>query len=212
VSPITTPALIASGIALLTITNPIGSLPIFLSLTKGLPSQRQRRIGIWVGVAVFAVLVVSLFAGKYILQAFGIDITSFRIAGNLLVATIGWAMLTAKQNIVTTDPAASSPVVVPLAIPIIAGPGAISLIITFSESYSSIVDLLMGVAMIFVVALAIAVVLYFSPEVTKVVKPTAMSIVTRVFGLLLLSIAIQSILSALGTAFPVLIGAPPTSS
>lgn len=207
---ISTPALIASGVALLTITNPIGSLPIFLNLTKEFPTQRQRRIGVWVGVAVFAVLVVSLFAGKYILQAFGIDITSFRIAGNLLVASIGWAMLTAKQNIVTTD-ASSSPVVVPLAIPIIAGPGAISLIITFSESYSSIVDLLMGVVMILVVSLAIAVVLYFSPEVTKVVKPTAMSIVTRVFGLLLLSIAIQSILSALGDAFPVLTGTPATS-
>jgi multiple antibiotic resistance protein len=121
------------------------------------------------------------------------------------VASIGWAMLTAKQNIVTTD-ASASPVVVPLAIPIIAGPGAISLVITFSETYSGLIDLLMGTVMILVVALAIAVVLFFAPELGKVVKPTAMSIVTRVFGLLLLSIAIQSILSALGTAFPILTG------
>ena len=201
---ITTPTLVTSAIGLLTITNPIGSLPIFLNLTKDLEVARQKRLGLLVGLAVFAVLTVSLVAGSWVLQAFGIDLTSFRIAGNLLVASIGWAMLTAKANIVTvTD--AQSPVVVPLAIPVIAGPGAISLIITFQETYSSLVDYLAGWVMILAVSIVIGVALFFAPQVARLVKPTGMSIVTRIFGLLLLAIAVQSILGALGDAFPVLV-------
>jgi multiple antibiotic resistance protein len=200
---ISAPTLLTSAIALLTIANPIGSLPIFLNLTKDFDRPKQRRIGLLVGLAVFAVLTVSLLAGKLILEGFGIDLTSFRIAGNLLVASIGWGMLTAKANVVTVADS-QSPVVVPLAIPLIAGPGAIALVITFAEDYPSLVDLGAGILMIFVVALVITVALFFAPEVARVVKPTGMSIVTRIFGLLLLSIAIQSILGALTVAFPVL--------
>ncbi|GAA2238802.1 NAAT family transporter [Herbiconiux moechotypicola] len=200
---ISTPTLVTSAIGLLTITNPIGSLPIFLNLTKDFDPGRQKRLGLLVGLAVFAVLTVSLVGGSFVLQAFGIDLTSFRIAGNLLVATIGWAMLTAKSNIVTVSDK-QSPVVVPLAIPVIAGPGAISLVITFQETYDSLFDYGAGIVMILFVSIVIAVALYFAPQVARIVKPTGMSIVTRIFGLLLLSIAVQSILSALSDAFPVL--------
>ena len=200
---ISAPTIVTSAIALLTIANPIGSLPIFLNLTKDFDRAKQRRIGFLVGIAVFAVLTVSLLVGTYILQAFGIDLTSFRIAGNLLVASIGWGMLTAKANVVTVSDS-QSPVVVPLAIPLIAGPGAISLVITFADDYPSPLDLLAGVGINLLVAAVITVALFFAPEVARVVKPTGMSIVTRIFGLLLLSIAIQSILSALTEAFPVL--------
>ncbi|MDO9396153.1 MAG: MarC family protein [Herbiconiux sp.] len=201
---ISTPTLVTSAIGLLTITNPIGSLPIFLNLTKGFDVARQKRLGLLVGLAVFAVLTVSLLGGSFVLQAFGIDLTSFRIAGNLLVATIGWAMLTAKANIVSVSDDAQSPVVVPLAIPVIAGPGAISLVITFQETYSSLFDYGAGVLMILLVSIVIGVALFFAPQVARLVKPTGMSIVTRIFGLLLLSIAVQAILSALSDAFPVL--------
>jgi multiple antibiotic resistance protein len=202
VTDISTPTLVTSAIGLLTITNPIGSLPIFLNLTKDFEPARQKRLGLLVGLAVFAVLTVSLIGGSVVLQAFGIDLTSFRIAGNLLVATIGWAMLTAKANIVTVT--AQSPVVVPLAIPVIAGPGAISLVITFQETYSSLFDYGAGILMVLAVSIVIAVALYFAPQVARIVKPTGMSIITRIFGLLLLSIAVQSILGALSDAFPVL--------
>lgn len=200
---ISAPTIMTSAIALLTIANPIGSLPIFLNLTKDFDRARQRRIGILVGFAVFAVLTVSLLLGKLILEAFSIDITSFRIAGNLLVASIGWGMLTAKANVLTVSDS-QSPVVVPLAIPLIAGPGAISLVITFAENYGTPLDLVAGVLVNLGIALVIAVALFFAPEVARVVKPTGMSIVTRIFGLLLLSIAVQSILGALTTVFPVL--------
>jgi multiple antibiotic resistance protein len=195
------PTLVTSAIALLTITNPIGSLPIFLGLTKDFDEKRQKRIALLVGAAVVAVLVLSLVVGRYILEAFGIDITSFRIAGNLLVASIGWGMLTAKKNVLTADPT-ESPVVVPLAIPLIAGPGAISLVITFANGYTDAIDYVAGAAIVVVVGIVVATALYFAPYLAKAIRPTGMSILTRIFGLLLLSIALQSILAALGVAFP----------
>ena len=199
---IAAPTLITSAIALFTITNPIGTLPIFLSLTSAQTPNQQRRTAVLVGIAVAIVLVVSLLAGNLILQAFGIDITAFKIAGNALVATIGWAMLVAKPGGPVAVNPGQSPVVVPLAIPVLAGPGAIALAITFSHSYTNAIDYVLGSVICVVVGLLVAAVFFVGPWVAKLLKQTGMSILTRIFGLLLLAIAVQSIMLALGDAFP----------
>jgi len=199
---IAAPTLITAAIALFTITNPIGTLPIFLSLTKGQTAAQQRRTAVLVGLAVAVVLVVALVAGNVILGWFGIDITAFKIAGNALVATIGWAMLTAKPGGPVSAKPGESPVVVPLAIPVLAGPGAIALAITFAHGYTEAIDYVFGAIVCVVVGLLVAVVFFVGPWVARLLKDTGMSILTRVFGLLLLAIAVQSILVALGDAFP----------
>jgi multiple antibiotic resistance protein len=197
------PTLITSAVALFTICNPIGSLPIFLQVTATHSKPEQRRIGLLVGVAVVVILAISLVAGTYILQAFGIDITAFKIAGNLLVAAIGWAMLLARPTPVASDDTVnSSPVVVPLAIPIVAGPGAIALTITFAHSYSDVLDYIAGIVIIIVVGATISLILYFGPAIERVLGANGMNVLTRVFGLIVLAIAVQSLLTALGDAFP----------
>lgn len=204
---IAAPTLITSAIALFTITNPIGTLPIFLSLTSTQTPAQQRRTAVLVGIAVAAVLVISLIAGNLILQGFGIDITAFKIAGNALVATIGWAMLVAKPGGPVAIKPGESPVVVPLAIPVLAGPGAIALAITFAHSYTDVLDYVVGSLICIVVGALVAIIFFVGPWVSKLLKQTGMSILTRVFGLLLLAIAVQSILLALGDAFPGLFAA-----
>lgn len=199
---VTAPTLVTSAIALFTITNPIGTLPIFLSLTSSQTPAQQRRTAILVGLAVAAVLTVALVAGNLILQWFGIDITAFKIAGNALVATIGWAMLVAKPGGPVTVGPGQSPVVVPLAIPVLAGPGAIALAITFAHSYTDVIDYVLGSVICIVVGLLVAIIFFVGPWVAKLLKQTGMSILTRVFGLLLLAIAVQSIMLAVGDAFP----------
>lgn len=199
---ISAPTLVTSAIALFTITNPIGTLPIFLSLTKDQTAAQQRRTAVLVGIAVAVVLAVALLVGNYILQWFGIDITAFKIAGNALVATIGWGMLVAKPGGAISAKPGESPVVVPLAIPVLAGPGAIALAITFAHGYTGVLDYLWGVLICVIVGLLVAAVFFVGPWVSALLKQTGMSILTRVFGLLLLAIAVQSILIALGDAFP----------
>lgn len=198
---IAAPTLITGAIALLTITNPIGTLPIFLALTKDATPAAQRRMAVLIGLAVVVVLLVSLAAGTLILQAFGIDITAFKIAGNLLVASIGWSMLTAKSSPVNVEPG-QSPVVVPLAIPVLAGPGAIALVITQAHGYASVLDWVFGAGIIVVVGLVVAAVWAAGPTIAKALGTTGMEVLTRVFGLLLLAIALQTILASLATAFP----------
>lgn len=209
---IAAPTLITSAIALFTITNPIGTLPIFLSLTSSQTAAQQRRTAVLVGIAVAVVLVVSLVAGNFILQAFGIDITAFKIAGNALVATIGWAMLVAKPGGPVSVKPGESPVVVPLAIPVLAGPGAIALAITFAHGYTNVLDYVLGGVICIVVGVLVAVIFFVGPWVAKLLKQTGMSILTRVFGLLLLAIAVQSIMLALGDAFPGLFASGSTST
>jgi multiple antibiotic resistance protein len=195
------PTLVTSAVALFTIANPIGTLPVFLEVTKSMTPQKQRRTGVLVGFAVIAVLTIALVAGTWVLDAFGIDITAFKIAGNLLVAMIGWAMLLDRQSPVASNDDAS-PVVVPLAIPLVAGPGAIALAITFAHAYTGIVDYLWGIGIVVVVGLLVSLIYYFGPFIHKLLGPAGMSVLTRVFGLLLLAIAVQSILTSLGSAFP----------
>lgn len=195
------PTLVTSAVALFTIANPIGTLPVFLEITKSMTPEKQRRTGALVGLAVIVVLVISLLAGTWVLNAFGIDITAFKIAGNLLVAMIGWAMLLDKQSPVASNGDAS-PVVVPLAIPLVAGPGAIALAITFAHGYTGLLDYVWGVGIIVVVGLLVSLIYYFGPSIHRLLGPAGMSVLTRVFGLLLLSIAVQSILKSLGSVFP----------
>jgi len=206
------PTLVTSAIALFTITNPIGTLPIFLSLTSGQTPQQQRRTAVLVGIAVAIVLIVALIAGTYILDAFGIDITAFKIAGNALVAVIGWGMLTARTGGPVSATPGQSPIVVPLAIPVLAGPGAIALAITFAHDYTNVLDYVLGGLVCAIVGLLVAVVFFVGPWVARLLGTTGMSILTRVFGLLLLAIAVQSILTALGDAFPGWYGASGSSS
>jgi multiple antibiotic resistance protein len=204
-SEMAAPTFVTSAIALFTICNPIGSLPVFLQVTQDRDAAAQRRIGLAVGLAVIVILAIALVAGTWVLQLFGIDITAFKIAGNLLVASIGWAMLLARPSPVATNDGTGSPAVVPLAMPVVAGPGAIALAITFAHSYTSLADYAIGLGIVALVGVACAVVLYFGPAVHKVLGPAGMNVVTRVFGLLLLAIAVQSILTSLGQALPGLV-------
>lgn len=186
--------------ALFTIANPIGTIPVFLSVTEGMDAARQRRIAVTTGIGVFVVLVVSLLLGALLLQFFGIGVAALKIAGFLFVATIAWAMLTRTGSIVPTTNE-GSPAIVPLAMPIVAGPGAIALIIAFAKENPAPVDYVWGVVIIAVVALIAAVIFVFAPYLSKLLGPAGMEIFTKLFGLILLAICVQQILTALPTVW-----------
>ncbi|GAA3643593.1 YchE family NAAT transporter [Microbacterium awajiense] len=201
---ITEPTLITMGIALFTLTNPIGTSPVFLALTQSKTVKQQRHIALIAGLGVFVVLLASLLIGTYVLAWFDIDVTSFKIAGFAFVAMIAWGMLTKQGSpVAATD---GSPAIVPLAFPVLAGPGAIALMVSFSHDHSTLEDYAWGVAIVAIVAILTTVVLYLAPLLMKVLGEQGMSVFTKVFGLILLAICVQAVLSALITAFPVLGG------
>jgi multiple antibiotic resistance protein len=85
-------------IALFTIIDPIGTIPIFLALTRGQTPQEQKRIALAASTAMMITLLVALFAGDDILKLFGINLHAFSLAGMIVIASMAWSMLNAKMS------------------------------------------------------------------------------------------------------------------
>lgn len=197
--------LVTAGVALFTICNPIGTIPVFLSVTADAKPAAQRRVALMTGVGVLVILTVSLLLGSLILQFFGIGVPALKIAGFLFVATIAWAMLTKTGAILPTQNA-GSPAIVPLAMPVVAGPGAIALVIAFAKDNPVLSDYLGGILIIAASALATAVVFFFAPYLSRLLGPAGMEIFQKLFGLILLAICVEQILTAMPQIWPGLAG------
>ena len=169
---------------------------MFLSVTQGKTVSEQRRIALMTGVGVFLILTVSLILGSVILQFFGIGVPALKVAGFLFVATIAWAMMTRTGSVVATTNE-GSPAIVPLAMPVVAGPGAIALVIAFAKENPALTDYLWGILIVAISAAATAVIFFFAPYLAKALGPAGMQIFQKIFGLILLAICVQQILTAL---------------
>lgn len=174
---------------------------MFLSVTDGVPLSKQRRIALMTGVGVFVVLAVSLLLGSLILQFFGIGVPALKIAGFLFVASIAWAMMTKSGAILPTQNN-GNPAIVPLAMPVVAGPGAIALVIAFAKENPAFTDYLWGLVIVAVSALATAVIFFFAPYLAKLLGPAGMNIFQKLFGLILLAICVDQILTSMPSIWP----------
>lgn len=153
------------------------------------------------GVGVFAVLAVSLVLGSLILQFFGINVPSLKIAGFLFVSTIAWAMMTRSGSILPKQND-GDPAIVPLAMPVVAGPGAIALVIAFAKDNPALLDYLWGLLIVLVSAVATAIIYFFGPYLAKALGPAGMDIFQKLFGLILLAICVEQILTAMPKIWP----------
>ncbi len=131
-------------IGLFALVNPVGIIPVFISMTSYQPAAVRNKTNLTANLSVAIILLTSLFLGDGILQIFGISIDSFRIAGGILVVTIAMSMISGKlgedkQNKQEKSETAvrESIGVVPLALPLMAGPGAISSTIVWGTRYHS---------------------------------------------------------------------------
>lgn len=198
-------------IALLAIVNPLGAVPIFVALTSGTPAAERKKIARIVVVSVSIILLISLFFGQAILNFFGITINSFRVGGGILVLLMAISMLQARispavhtREEAQEGEAKESVAVVPISIPLLAGPGAISTVILYAHKGNDVVhyaamgvDILLLSAMLWVVFL-------FVPWITRHISHTGINIVTRIMGLVLAAIAIEFIANGMKGLFPIL--------
>ena len=195
-------------VALWALIHPIGAVPVFLSLTEQRPAERKQ-IGLVASAAAGVILIVCVFVGQKVLLAFGIDIPSFRIAGGLLILLVAFAMLhtpereppetLADQSGATTN---DSVAVVPLAIPILAGPGAISTVIVYAHKSAAISHHVLLCAIIGVVAASTWVVLRLALVIGRRLGPTGMRVFTQIMGLLIAAVAVEFITQGLAAIFP----------
>ncbi len=148
--------------ALFSVINPLGTVPIFVGLTQEDDSAERNKTSLLTSLNVFVFLVISFFTGKYLLSFFGISLDALRIAGGLIIVTSGFALLTGtfakhkgmKNKRVQIDLAKRERFsLTPLAIPMLSGPGSISLLIALNQEYQQTSEMLITVGAILTVCL-----------------------------------------------------------
>lgn len=198
-------------IGLLAIVNPLGAVPIFVALTSNSLEAERKKIAKIVVAAVLIILYVALLFGDWLLQLFGITIFSFSVGGGILILIMAISMLQARLSPISQTEeearegeAKESVAVVPLAMPLLAGPGAISTVILYAHKNNGVSHYLIMALDILIVGFLLWAVLKLVPWISRHVSQTGINIFTRIMGLILAAIAIEFIASGLKGLFPVL--------
>ena len=196
-------------IGLFAAVNPLGIMPIFVSLTVHQDPSERNRTAFTAAVAVAIILVVSLLAGQVLLDVFSISLDSFRVAGGMLLVSIAFTMMSGKlgeekQNKQEQSESVSREQigVVPLAMPLLAGPGAISSTIVYASRYPSSFDTLGLILSIGVFSLGIWGLLRVAPSIVRFLGQTGINVITRIMGLILGALGIEFIANGLRALFP----------
>lgn len=191
--------------ALISVINPLGTVPVFVGLTKEETISNRNKTAAWTSVNVFLILVISFFIGKYVLAFFGISLNSLKIAGGLIIATSGFSLLSGsftrhkgmKRMSVQQDLATRSEVsLTPLAIPMLAGPGSISLLITMNQSLATTNAYIIATSAILAVSIAVYLVLRSSQFIVKMLGASGINGVSRIIGFIVIAIGVEYVSSA----------------
>lgn len=186
--------------ALFSVMNPLGTVPVFVGLTKDETKHDRDRTSLWTTINVFIILMISFFAGKYVLSFFGISLNSLRVAGGLIITTSGFALLTGtfskhkgmKKASIRQDVATRSEVsLTPLAIPMLAGPGSISLLITFNQTYQRPMEISIAVAAMLSVCILIYIILRTSHLIAKGLGASGINAISRIIGFIVIAIGVE---------------------
>lgn len=198
-------------IGIFAILNPLGAIPVYLSMTANKSEPEVKRIAIKTAMAVAVILVISIWAGSTVLQFFGVTMPAFRIASGLLVLLVAISMFHAKSSGAshthqeTLEAAQKDDIaIVPLAIPLLAGPGAISLVIVNVNQMDQWFEKLLLTLGIFVLAAVIWLTLRIANSLGQLMGTAGINTATRIMGLLLAAMAMQFMILGVTEAFPVL--------
>ncbi|HNP32788.1 MAG TPA: MarC family NAAT transporter [Flavobacterium sp.] len=191
--------------ALFSVLNPIGTVPIFVGLTQDYSKKERKRVALWTGFNVFVILIISFFIGQYVLTFFGITISALRIAGGIIIASSGFGLLNGnfsknkginkkvQEDIENRNDIALTP----LAMPMLAGPGSISLLIAYyQEHHETTIEILSSCLAIFAVSVLIYVILHSAHYLAKYLGASGIVAISRIVGFLTIAIGIQYIISS----------------
>ena len=198
-------------ISLLVICSPFSALPTLIILTHDRSMEEKKQIGIKSGIAVAVILTIVTWVGSPLLDVLGITVPAFQFAGGFIIFLLALSMLnaqTSRMKQTTEDQKEAkhkeSIAIVPLAIPLMAGPGAISTVVVYVNSNPGFFNALYLNACALVVALVLGVTLYFAAHLEKVLGHTGINIVNRIGGIILAAMAVQTMSRGMLGLFPYL--------
>lgn len=191
--------------ALFSVMNPLGSVPIFVGLTKDDSAKERAQTSLLTAINSFVILTISFFIGKYLLNFFGISIESLRIAGGLIIVSSGFALLTGsfnkhkgvdKQKVKDDMHQREGVSLTPLAIPMLAGPGTISLLIGMQEEYGAVPDQVIILSALLIACLATFLMLKSAHFIVKYLGASGINAISRIIGFIVIAIGIEYISSS----------------
>jgi multiple antibiotic resistance protein len=201
--------LVKISIALFAIVNPIGGLSVFISATESWSEAERARTARIVALTVFCVLTLAALLGDILLAFFGIGIPSFQVGGGILLLLMAISMLQAKHGFVRQTPEEEQAAaqkeglaVVPLSIPLLAGPGAISSMIISAEQSGTLWGHIILVVPVTAVALLVWGIFSLATPIAGRLGTIGINIITRLMGLILAAMAVEFMARGLAQLFP----------
>lgn len=182
-----------AAVLLFFIMDPFGNVPLVLTLLKDVSKERRRWVIMRELLIALAVLLFFLFFGQYILTFLGLQEESVAIAGGIVLGVIGLRMIFPRADGVMGYQAGGEPFIVPLAIPLIAGPSAMAMVILLARSEPG--GLGKWVAALLIAWLGTSAVLLGAPLLLRVLKERGLQAVERLMGMLLIMLAVQMVLN-----------------
>lgn len=189
-------SIISTAILILFVLDPFGNVPIVLSILKDVEPKRSRIIIIRELIMGLGILLIFLFLGKSFLSIFGLETEAVRLSGALIFLVIGIKMIfpgdKGSNSLYGTQ---GEPFIVPIAVPLVAGPSALATLLVLTKSYHEHIGALF-LALLLAWATS-AIIMYLAPFLYKVLKNRALMALERLMGMLLLMLAVQMFIDAI---------------
>jgi multiple antibiotic resistance protein len=195
------------------IVDPLGTTPIFLAITEGQTAKERNRTALRASVVTFLILMVFAFVGEWILRLLRVTISSFQIAGGILIFTIALNMLQARRSRAKSTPQeehekqeGEDVAIFPLAIPMLSGPAAITTVMVLINLSTSPAHRMLVILAVTLTGLFCYLILRASGRLLNLLGQTGINVLTRLMGLLLAVISVQFVIDGIKAAF---LGIPP---
>ncbi len=189
---------VLSFTSLFTIIDPIAAAPVFVALTEKQSAERKRAMAMKACLVAFSVLIVFAVCGGFIFKMFGITVDALRIAGGILFFVSAMQMLTGHAHSESDEKTTDADIaIVPLGIPLICGPGAISTVMVLVGQHRT--PLYLGsflIALLAVLTLT-ALTLILAPKILRFIGQSGVEVITKIIGLILCTLGVQFIIDGL---------------
>lgn len=200
---------IKKTITLFVLMGPVSMIPVFLAATEGFDQGSKSRFARTIGFSVTVALLAATFLGMPVLRLLGVSIGAMQVGGGVIVLLLAIAMVLGKESTFKGLPAAANEngvreaAIVPLAVPLLAGPAAFSYVMA-NSAWHTFPDLIHVVAPILIVGIACWITFYIACQAEKKIRQSTLDVVQRVGGFILAAIAVEMMANGLRGLFPML--------
>ncbi|MEM8629655.1 MAG: MarC family protein [Pseudomonadota bacterium] len=194
------PALFEQFVTMWVVIDPIGTIPVFVAVTIGLTEKERRKVAFKAAVTAAGILMFFLVFGQFLIDALGISLEAFQIAGGMILFLFALTMIfgfRTEREAKETEKPTNSPAVFPLAVPSLASPGAMLAIVLLTDNYRfSIPEQVVTAGIMLVVVFIAYLLMRAATPIQRVIGQSGAEIVSRVMGMILASVAVDNVVRA----------------